>query len=112
MGDDRVMLRVAIRHVDADQVEVLRAWFAEVSDQRRAEALATLIDEGCRHEQAILIEGRDGPVLVYVMEVDDVTRSIQAVAESEHAIDADHQRVMREVLRGPVPAEVVLDLRP
>jgi uncharacterized protein (TIGR03085 family) len=61
---------------------------------RRVEALATLVDEGCTHEQAYLIEGTEGPVVVYVMEVDDIEASQEAARSSEHPIDADHKRVM------------------
>ena len=42
------------------------------------EALTTMVSEGCGREQAFLIEGKDGPVVVYVMEVEDVERSKQA----------------------------------
>jgi hypothetical protein len=51
----------------------------------------------------MLIEGKDGPVLVYVMEVDDVERSQQAAVESSHLIDAEHKRVMRTAVGDAVP---------
>ena len=105
------MLRVSIRHVDPDQLDDLRAWFVEVVGPRRQEALATLQDEGCSHEKAVLIEGKDGPVLIYLMEVEDEERSAQAAATSQHAIDADHKRVMQRVLGEPVYSETLLDLQ-
>lgn len=69
-------------------------------------------DEGCSHEQAVLIEGKDGPLIVYVMEVEDVDRSKRAAVESKHPIDVQHQRVMRTAVGEAVPSEVLLDLRP
>lgn len=46
-----------------------------------------MVSEGCGQEQAFLIEGTDGPIVVYVMEVEDVERSKQAVVMSKHPID-------------------------
>lgn len=106
------MLRVGIRRVNPGQLDDLRRWFEEVAGPRRQEALATLEDEGCRHEKAILIEGRDGPVLIYLMEVEDKERSAQAAVTSPHPIDADHKRVMQRALGEPVSCETLLDLRP
>ncbi|HUC12922.1 MAG TPA: DUF6176 family protein [Acidimicrobiales bacterium] len=104
------MLRVAIRKVRPDQVGALREWMQQANGPRREEALATLIDEGCRHEQAYLIDGADGPVIVYVMEVADVEESERAAEASAHPIDTDHKRVMALALGDRVPAELLLDL--
>jgi hypothetical protein len=106
------MLRVAIHRVNPDRADELREWFVEVGGPRRLEALATLIDEGCTHEQALLIEGKDGPVVVYVMEVDDVEQSQRAARTSKHPLDKDHKRVMQDAVGDAVPCEVLLDLRP
>src|SRR5580658_1692341 len=92
------MLRVAVHHVNPGQEDELRQWLAEAGGPRRMEALATLVGEGCTHEQAILIPGRDGPVLIYLMEVEDAERSRAAAHSSEHPIDADHRRVMQATL--------------
>jgi hypothetical protein len=64
----------------------------------------------CRHEQAYLIDGADGPVLVYVMEVAEVEQAERAAEASAHSIDADHKRVMAFALGDQVPAELLLDL--
>lgn len=104
------MLRVAIRQVRPEHVDRLRDWLREVNGPRRSEALATLEDEGCRHEQAYLINGVDGPVIVYVMEVEDVERSTRAAAHSRHPIDAEHRRIMDVALGPPLSAELLLDL--
>lgn len=95
-----------------DKVDELREWLRIVNGQRRAEALATLVDEACSHEQAVLIEGKDGPMVVYVMEVADVDHSRRAAEQSSHPIDGDHREVMQRTLGDPVPSELLLDLHP
>ena len=97
------MLRVAIRRVNPERADDLRKWLAEVNGPRREEALATLADEG-------LIEGPEGPVVVYVMEVDDIQRSQEAFRSSGHPIDADHKQVMEQAVGDPLPSELLLDL--
>lgn len=81
-----------------DEVELLRAWLAEVNGPRRAQALATLEDEGCTHE-AFPIKAAGGPAVVYVMEVDDVDALRHAAVTSTREIDRDHRRVMTEAHR-------------
>jgi Family of unknown function (DUF6176) len=104
------VLRVAIRNVLPDKVDRLRDWMLEVDGPRRREAIATLVDEGCRSERAYLIDGARGPVLVYVMDVEDVAQSEIAASRSSHPIDADHKAVLTETLGDHVPAELLLDL--
>ena len=106
------MLRVAIRRVYPEFANVLCEWLQEVNGPRREEALTTMVSEGCGHEQAFLIEGKDGPVVVYVMEIEDVERSKQAAVTSKHPIDSDHKRVMQLAVGDPVPSQLLLDLRP
>jgi hypothetical protein len=106
------MLRVAIRHLRPAYVDDLRKWLQTFNGPRRNEALATLVDETCTHEQAFLIEGKEGPVVVYVMEVADVEQSRRAPERSSHLIDADHRRVMQRALGDAVPSELLLDLHP
>ena len=101
-----------MRHVHADKVDELRQWLQTVNGPRRSEAVATLVDETCRHEQAFLIEGKDGPIVVYVMEVADVERSRRSAEQSRHPIDTDHRRVMQRAVGDAVPSELLLDLHP
>lgn len=104
------MLRAAIRHVHPEHLDALTQWLKDLNGPRRLEALATLADEGCRQEQAWLIAGADGPVIVYVMEVEDVERSRRTGEQSTHPIDAEHRRVITTALGGDVKADLVLDL--
>lgn len=105
------MLDIAVRYVHPEEVTPLRAWLAEVGGPRRHEAIDTLQDEGVRHEVALLLDGRDGPVLVYVLEVEDVDRARLAAAHSSHPIDAEHKEILRTALGDNVPTERLLDLR-
>lgn len=66
-----VMLQLSIRLVHDDQVKPLRDWLREVQTTRRAEAVATLIDETVDHETAILVRCGSQHLLVYAMEVRD-----------------------------------------
>ena len=77
---------------------------------RRQEALATLVDEGCTHEQTLLIEGSEGPVIIYVMQVDDIEASHEAARSSQHPIDSYHKRVMEQTVGDSLPSELLLDL--
>ena len=61
-------------------------------------------------EQAYLISDSDGPMLLYVMEVEDIERSQLDAGSSLHPIDADHERVMGRAIGDPVEAELLLDL--
>jgi hypothetical protein len=104
------MLSVSLRRVKPGHLDELRQWFKTVNGQRRDEAIATLAHEGCRHEQAYLLSDSEGPLLLYVMEVEDVERSSEVVGTSSHPIDADHLRVMTQAVGDSVETELVLDL--
>jgi hypothetical protein len=104
------MLRISIRQVRADQVDRLRAWLAEVN-QRQDEVRETYRQEGVHHEQAYLLEGKDGPVLIYAIEMDDPLQARLAFQNSQLPIDHEHAAVMREVLAGRVAAELLYECR-
>lgn len=105
------MLRVAIRRVKPEHLDELRQWLETANGPRRSEALATLVNEGVRHELAYLLSDGEGPLVVYVMEVEDVERAREAAERSTHTIDADHRRVMTLALGEHLDLDPVLDLR-
>jgi hypothetical protein len=51
-------------------------------------------------------------MLLYVMEVENVEQSREAVESSQHPIDEDHRRIMARALGDTVEVETVLDLIP
>lgn len=106
------MIHITVTQVDPGKVEKLRDWLQVVQGPRRDEVTATLVDEGVRHERAVLVESSDGPLLVYVVECDDYEAARAAFAKSEHPIDAEHKQVMAEVGGTPVPFEELLDVKP
>ncbi len=105
------MLRVAVRRVVPEHLTELRDWLQTANGPRRSEALATLEGEGIRHELAYLLHDQQGPVLLYVMEVEDVEKAKEAASRSTHSIDTEHRRVMSLALAEDVDAELLLDLR-
>jgi hypothetical protein len=105
------VLQVSIRRVHPQHLNLLRDWLAQLDGPRRDEALATLTAEGVSYEAALLIETKDGPALLYVMEVDDPARARQVFLQSRHPVDAEHRRVLETCLGAEVAAEQLLDLR-
>jgi len=99
------VLRVRLCAIRVGKEARLRAWLAE-SNERADEVRGTFKDETVRAEQAFIISGADGPILVYAMEAADFERGAAAFANSQHPIDAEHRAVMQECL-GPS-----LDVRP
>ena len=91
------MIQVAISRVRPEKEARLRAWLAELNT-RVDEVRETFRDETVRAEQAYVVQGDDGPLLIYVIEADDFDRGAKAYASSHHKIDAEHRVVMGECL--------------
>lgn len=104
------MLEVVFSRVREDKVDDLKAWMEGLKN-REGEALETFRDEGMRHERASLLEGSDGPILVYAMEMEDPEVALRAYEGPGLAIDREHRRVMGEVLAGRAEAEELMNLR-
>lgn len=91
------MLRVAIRPIRPEKERRLREWLAELNS-RADEVRQTFRDETVRAEQAFIVAGAAGPLLIYVMEAEDFGRGSKAFAGSRHSIDVEHREAMRECL--------------
>jgi hypothetical protein len=91
------MLQVAISRVRPEKETRLRAWLAELGS-RVDEVRETFRDETVHAEQAYVVPGSEGPLLIYVIEAEDLERGAKAYASSQHRIDAEHRAVMRECL--------------
>ncbi len=109
-GTIAAVLDVRFHRVRNDQVEQLRAWFAELM-QRQDEVRETFHNEGVRHEQAFMLESKDGLVLVYAHEVDDPEAAHRAYAASTLPIDLQHREVMSAALGSPAEAELLYEMR-
>jgi len=77
---------------------------------RAAEVRETFKQETVKRELAFLIEGRDAPILVYVIEADDVEQMRRAVRENPFPIDLEHREIMSAVVEGPADVETLLDI--
>ena len=82
----------------------VREWAAELND-RRDEVMATLRDEGVRVESVFL----DGETLVYYLRADSVAAAREVYADSQHAIDAYHQRFKDETFAERTELELLVD---
>jgi hypothetical protein len=103
------MLRVVIKQVRPEKEAKLRAWLAELNS-RADEVRATFIDETVRAEQAFIVPGAGGPLLIYVMEAEDFAHGSAAYASSTHTIDHEHRAVMRECLTEPLKLAPLYDV--
>ena len=104
------MIHLAVRRVNPEHLELFREWMAQLNGPRREEALATLDDEGCSHELAVLVEGPDGPLVIYAMEVESIEKSRDAADSSTHRIDKEHRAVMDKAVGERPSLEKLLDL--
>jgi len=104
------VIHLAVREVKPEHLDLFRDWMGQLNGPRRAEALATLDDEGCSHEIVVLIEGPDGPLVIYAMEVESIERSRNAADNSTHPIDAEHRAILDRAIGDRPPLERILDL--
>ena len=105
------MIHLSVRKINPEHVETFREWMGQLDGPRREEALATLDDEGCSHELARLIDGSEGPIVIYAMEVESVEKSRNAARRSTHPIDKEHRAVMDLAIGDRLAIEQLLDLR-
>jgi uncharacterized protein DUF6176 len=104
------VLRVSIRRVREGQLDRLRWWLGELN-RRQEEVRETFEQESVRHEQAYIVDTADGHLLVYAMEVEDEEQARAAFRASTLPIDAEHARVMGEVLGEAADAELLYDVK-
>ena len=91
------MIRVAFRKIKRGKEKRLRAWLAELME-RQGEVRESFAQETVRHEQAFIIDGSDGPILVYAIEAEDLEKGRRAFEASSLPIDIHHKRIMKETL--------------
>ena len=102
------MLRLVFKHVKPEKEGRLRAWLAELME-RQDEVRETFARETVRHEQGFIIDGRDGPILIYAIEAEDHEKGHEAFKASTLPIDVEHKSVMREVLGDRLDVEAIYD---
>lgn len=102
------MLHVRFAHLLPGKEARMREWLSELG-RRRDEVVETLVQEGARHEQAFIIDGREGPLLVYAMESADPVAASQAYRASTLKIDQEHRAVLLECLGERLQAAPLFD---
>jgi Family of unknown function (DUF6176) len=102
------MLRVLFFKVRPEGVERLHSWMTELS-RRREEVLETFANETVRREVAYLLQLEGGPVLLHVMEADDIDHASRAVQESPLPVDLEHRQVMEQVLLDRLDIQPLFD---
>jgi hypothetical protein len=103
-----MMIRVVFARVKPDKLERLESWLLELMS-RQDEVRETFLQETVRHEQAFIIRGEDGPLLIYVMEAEDHERGGAAFQASQLPIDLEHRRVLDEVLAEKLQVRPIYD---
>jgi hypothetical protein len=102
------MIEVVFRKVRPDKLDRLRAWLKELNE-RKDEVRQTFEQETVRHERGYILDGKDGPILAYVMEAEDHGLARRAYRNSTLAIDRQHKEVMADCLGDPADAELLYE---
>lgn len=89
------MLQTWIHRVRPGMEARLQDWLSELT-WRAEEVRESLRASGIRAEQAFMVPGDGGSLLVYVSEADDQVFAAQVFASSSLPIDEQHRQVMRE----------------
>ena len=76
---------------------------------RRSEVLETFRQEGTRSESVHLLRGKDGPVLAYVGQVDDLEEARRVFAQSTFPIDIEHKAVLASCVEGRATTELLFE---
>ncbi|HEX9123720.1 MAG TPA: DUF6176 family protein [Actinomycetota bacterium] len=95
--------------VRPERIEDLKAWGRQL-EQRRDEVLETFANETVRHEAALLANVGGEPVLIHLMEAEDLDQAHRAAEEDPLPIDPEHRARMREVLGDEVRLQTVYDI--
>lgn len=72
---------------------LIRDWAKKLHEERREEAIATLVDEGVTIESYFLDPRPEGDFLIGYMRATSLDQAAQIAARSDHDIDRYHQQV-------------------
>ena len=100
------MQKISFRKVLPGQVEGLRKWMGTLM-ARQDEVIETFVEETVTSEQAWLLETREGHVLVYCVEADDLETAASAYRTSELTIDLEHRAAMKQLVGENASAELL-----
>jgi hypothetical protein len=95
------MLQTWIHRIKPGYEGRLHEWFEQLY-ARATEVQESYSSSGVRAEQAFILPGVSGGLLVYVSESADPGHAARAFDQSALAIDIEHRRVMEECLEGGI----------
>ena len=101
-----VCTRIALK---PGSLPLIREWASKLNNERRSEALATMIDEGVTVESYFLEAGPDGHYLVACMRAESLEKAAEK-ASSENDIDHYHQEVKDKAWGKRILLEPLVDL--
>lgn len=90
-------------------IEKAREW-AQVINERKTEALATLRDESVILETVFLDRTTEGDFLIYFMKAENFEKAKETIEKSIHAIDEYHRNFKRECWEDGSRLEMLVDL--
>lgn len=93
------MLQTWIHRIKPGYEGRLHEWFEQLH-ARVDEVHESFNSSGVRAEQAFILPGVSGGILVYVSEMGDAHHAARTFDASTLAIDIEHRRVMEECLEG------------
>ena len=101
------MLKTWIHRIKPGYEGRLHEWFEQLT-ARANEVRESYGGSGVRAEQAFILEGVTGSLLIYVAEVDDTGHAERTFDASTLSIDIEHRRMMEDCLDGEIDATLTL----
>lgn len=103
------MLRTWIHRIKPGKEAELRNWFATLN-ARADEVRDSLRAGGIRAEQAFVLSGLSGSLLVYVSDAADQAHAELQFNDSSRPIDAEHRAVMEACIADSLDVAPVYDV--
>jgi hypothetical protein len=100
-------MRIALK---PGSLPLVREWAKTLAEDRRSEALATMMEEGVTVESYFLESGPGGDYLVAYMRADSLERAASVASASDQDIDRYHQEVKQKAWGERTSLEPLVDL--
>lgn len=102
-----VCARIALK---PGSLDLIREWSKTLNEDRRSEALATMIDEGVAVESYFLDRRPEGDYLIAYMRAESPGEAVNVAEASEFEIDHYHREVKRKAWGERTALEPLVDL--
>lgn len=103
------MLQTWIHRIKPGKEAHIRAWLAELNF-RADEVRESFSVAGVRAEQAFVLPGETGWLLIYVSEASDQAQAANVFASSSLAIDVEHRATMAECIEETLNEAPIYDV--